>query len=691
MAYDATDGYVVFFGGDNGVSVLAQTWIFSEGRWINATGDQSNAPPAESWPAMDFDAVYGVVLLYGGCSVAACPNNYTWYYSSEYGWTNLTSVLFSAPPSLFAASLTFAADPADEISVLEGGCLDRSCTNASNATYAFAGSGWVEIPNSTNPPPGYDEAVAFDPALGELVLFGGCTLGACPDDRTWTFFNFTWTDRTDALASAGPTPPARSDAVLTWDELDGALLLFGGQGRTHLLADTWDLVCAAGTCAWRNVTSTRESPPALADALAPSVSNGSAGTMLYGGELTVGGPERFSNGTYVYEPDLTIAPTVGPSAPARSSVNAEANPSGGSGSYRSLAGQYSAIWQAGATQSNGINTTFNFSEPGNYSIEVTVIDRFGVSASAQLSYVATGPMSTILGGTSTYVGTPLALSASPALDGHAPYAYRWTFGDGATADGPSVNHTWTAPGDFLTTLFVVDASGVVFTTSETVSVVLAPSVNITVSHRVADAGEEVGFFPLVEGIGGAISYAWNFADGSAVSADASPVHAFAHPGSYNVTLRVFNDSVASVLAWTIVTVYLSVGGTISASAAETTVGAEEAFAAAPTGGVPPYEIGWAFGDGASGAGPAVDHRYATPGERTVRVWINDSVGGSFNGSISVVIGPNPAATAPAASATYWAALAGALFLVALVAGAAVLVRLRRRPPADGRPAARVHP
>lgn len=57
------------------------------------------------------------------------------------------------------------------------------------------------------------------------------------------------------------------------------------------------------------------------------------------------------------------------------------------------------------------------------------------------------------------------------FDGDA-LTYRWTFGDGATAQGRTVSHTYTSPGDsFIAGLTVTDPLGA----SDTVSVVVAPS------------------------------------------------------------------------------------------------------------------------------------------------------------------------------------------------------------------------
>jgi PKD repeat protein len=684
MAYDAYDGYVVFFGGENGGAPLAQTWLFSEGAWINETPKLRVSPPAESWPAMDFDGAYDEVLLYGGCSVSACPNDLTWYYTGATGWTNLTAQLSEAPPALLGASLAYAADEFDFVSVLFGGCRTVSCTELSNLTFAFAGSQWVLVPTTRAPPATWSQSLTYDPALGKLVLFGGCTRTTCADDQTWTFWNLDWTNETATFAGSDPTPPGRSSAVVTWDELDQELVVFGGNGSAGPLNDTWELTCGAGSCGWTNVTNRAQSPPPLIDGLAPSDGNATVGTLLYGGEIFRGGSGHLSNVTYVYEPTLSATPRLGPTAPARSNVLAEADPSGGSGAYAEFAGDYTAVWTYEGTETSGINVTLNFSEPGNQSVGLTVFDRLGVSVSAELTYFATGPISAILGGTSAFVDRPLGLSAAAATGGHSPYSYRWSFGDGGTAGGSSVTHAWSAEGAYLVTLYVVDATGVVTTTAETVHVMVAPAVNITVNHPVADATESVEFFPLTTGLGPPVTYAWAFDDGSPATSVASPVHAFALAGSYNVSLRVSNSTGANAMNWSVVTVYLALAGSVSVASPTGSVGAAETFVAAPTGGTPPYTYAWVFGDGATGSGPSVAHRYAASGNYTARVWLNDSVGGSFNTTASVTItsafaGPGSGGSSPLLLEA--AALGAALIAV----GALVALAWRRR----GRPGAPV--
>lgn len=60
------------------------------------------------------------------------------------------------------------------------------------------------------------------------------------------------------------------------------------------------------------------------------------------------------------------------------------------------------------------------------------------------------------------------------------------------------------------------------------------------------------------------------------------------------------------------------------------------------GGIGPYALSWEFGDGQSSTAASPSHAYASPGEYSARLWINDSGGGQFSGAIPVVAGAGPA-------------------------------------------------
>jgi hypothetical protein len=75
--------------------------------------------------------------------------------------------------------------------------------------------------------------MAFDPATGQLVLFGGNN-GTGNLNDTWIWTGSTWRQQSPSVI-----PPARSGATMAFDSVSGQLLLFGGGGNTASLNDSW--------------------------------------------------------------------------------------------------------------------------------------------------------------------------------------------------------------------------------------------------------------------------------------------------------------------------------------------------------------------------------------------------------------------------------------------------------------------
>jgi PKD repeat protein len=126
--------------------------------------------------------------------------------------------------------------------------------------------------------------------------------------------------------------------------------------------------------------------------------------------------------------------------------------------------------------------------------------------------------------------------------------------------------------------------------------------------------------------GTALSYSWTFGDGPEVATTSQPSHAFAHAGTYTVTLVVtdanhFVDS--STISVTIADAPPTASFTFPSDAAVgTPVAFDGAGSSATDGNVTSYA--WDFGDGSAGAGPSPSHTYAAAGTYTVSLTVTDS-------------------------------------------------------------------
>src|SRR5207244_7692121 len=97
------------------------------------------------------------------------------------------------------------------------------------ASVGRGGLTWILQQPPKSPPNRAAPAMAFDPAVGKVVLFGGYDRGGYLDD-TWTWDGFRW--RPVATSAA---PPARAGAGMAYDGVTGQLVLFGGyDGSAHL-------------------------------------------------------------------------------------------------------------------------------------------------------------------------------------------------------------------------------------------------------------------------------------------------------------------------------------------------------------------------------------------------------------------------------------------------------------------------
>jgi hypothetical protein len=109
--------------------------------------------------------------------------------------------------------------------------------NGSGPNQTQATETWQDLTASAGEPPSARAAsqAAYDPALGEVILFGGFQLPFTADGDTWAFSAGVWSP----VITGASTPPARWGGAMVYDAADGYLVLFGGRNTTEFLNDTW--------------------------------------------------------------------------------------------------------------------------------------------------------------------------------------------------------------------------------------------------------------------------------------------------------------------------------------------------------------------------------------------------------------------------------------------------------------------
>jgi len=189
--------------------------------------------------------------------------------------------------------------------------------------------------------------------------------------------------------------------------------------------------------------------------------------------------------------------------------------------------------------------------PGEYTVMLTVTDHDGASNSAAITVKVIAPNSAPV---AVFSYTPTAVlpqetvqfDASESLDGDGWITtYQWEFGDGAVAEGQSVDHPYATPGSYTVVLRVVDDDGAIGTRQSEILVIdtnQAPQPRIEVSSKALDPGDSLlcsanGSF---DPDGEIVSYEWDFGDGTRTQGTPAS-HTYAAEGTYRVTLTATDD------------------------------------------------------------------------------------------------------------------------------------------------------
>ncbi len=230
---------------------------------------------------------------------------------------------------------------------------------------------------------------------------------------------------------------------------------------------------------------------------------------------------------------------------------------------------------------------------------------------------------------------PLAISISiPDTGGCAPFTagftgnsgllttdFFWTFGDGSSALGDMVTHTYTSQGTFNVMVVATDTNACVGADTSYAQITIAnDSVFADFALNVLNDCDSNLAINLVNQSTNAIQYQWNFGDGTS-STQQNVNHTYTLPSTYTVTLIVTDTNRCHPVDSISKTVTMLPNAVVDFTANNVCLGGTIQF---NNTGNPAAQFIWNFDDGNSSNQYSPLHNYSNTGTYSVSVIIIDS-------------------------------------------------------------------
>lgn len=297
----------------------------------------------------------------------------------------------------------------------------------------------------------------------------------------------------------------------------------------------------------------------------------------------------------------------------------------------------SYFWDFGDGQTaEGKQVRHVYRTGGSYDVKLRVDDGFGSGCSMDTDGLRVNLNKAPIAdaGDAQYVcqGTKVIFNGSDSSgEPGENLRYEWNFGDGNTATGHTVEHTYAEGGSYTAVLTVDDGRGTpvsVVQDSVDIKVNSAPHASLA---RVEETcvNNKVLFDASLSGDpdGDRLSYVWDFGDGTVVEGPAKISHSYTKGGDYNVRVTVNdgNESKCSVSS-TMTRVRINTQPVADAGpnlvcCQEQTTSFDGASSSDPDGDKLTHH--WNFGDGNTANTAQASHAYAESGQYNVVFTVDD--------------------------------------------------------------------
>jgi hypothetical protein len=239
---------------------------------------QEATPSGRSWTSWVYDPAQQDIVLFGGNDgEGPFPPGKT--FGDTWTWKNGCWTQHhpaSSPSPRQGAAMAW--DPATHQLLLFGGGTSSGGQQLTvfGDTWTWNGTTWTQLHPATSPSARHQADMVYDPALHEIILFGGHGASAYDND-TWTWNGTTWTQLTPATS-----PSPRDTDSLVYYPPTQTVILYGGFSNGIRLSDTWSFNGAT----WTQLTPA-QSPGVVSPAWQAAYDSASHQLILYGGDVSV--------------------------------------------------------------------------------------------------------------------------------------------------------------------------------------------------------------------------------------------------------------------------------------------------------------------------------------------------------------------------------------------------------------------
>jgi PKD repeat protein len=271
-----------------------------------------------------------------------------------------------------------------------------------------------------------------------------------------------------------------------------------------------------------------------------------------------------------------------------------------------------------------------------------------VNCETQTSHSATGPIAAISGPSFASQGTTQVFDPSASSNPNGYTSTTWDFGDDsvsfARSSPTSISHTFSTGGAHTVKLTLVDRFGNLSSVSHVVNVPQAVFSSTTAQPVAASPVSFDGSGSSAPG-SSVSSFSWNFGDG-ATGSGATAIHAYSAAGTYDVALTITDALGDQDTVFQPVTVSQPVKTVASVPSAVISLASPYAVAGVPVSlnasrstdsGSTISDERWDFGDGTTGSGASLSHRFTRIGTFPITLTVTDASAATSSTTMNLIV------------------------------------------------------